>query len=371
HHPGGTRCPYREPPWDFGPGVLAILKLVSLDQTIQYRCPACENPIPHAMSVLPPAWRIGASLPSASWETLFACPACHTVYSAVHGLPCLMVEGDLRTAEPFLRHYETVRDGEGSPLPLEIVRGLPELPPNSYPREMTTLWRRRRQAYERLITSMRWRASTGGASLKVLDLGAGNGWLSWRLHGLGHQVVATDICLSPHHGLGMARRVAGTQGMVGDEPRFICVQASMERLPFVDQQFDLVIAAASLHYARSITRAVREAARVLIPGGALILIYTPIYETTRAGVTVVARRLAEQRTRFGSEGGGTAGQGFLVRADLRRTFHLAGLRYQEIAVHGALRATAGGFRRWVRRARHRRESAIMPLVLGEKEGGPC
>jgi len=302
---------------------------------------------------------------------LFACPVCHVVYASVEGVPCLMVDGDLREAEPFLRHYETVRDGEGSSLPLEIVRGLPGLPPNSYPREVSALWRRRQQAYQRLIALLRRRTSTGGASLNVLELGAGNGWLSWRLHGLGHHMVATDICLSPDHGLGMAQRVASTSETAGDRPAFVCVQATMERLPFVDRQFDVVLAAASLHYARSVTRAVREAARVLAPGGALILVDTPLYEKAAAGQIVVARRLAEQRTRFGTEGAGTAGHYFLVRPDLRRTFHLAGLRYQEIAVHGTLRSTAGGVRRWGRRALRRPEWATMPLVLGEKEGGPC
>ena len=348
-----------------------IPKPVSPVLALQYRCPACEAPMPRATSVLPPDWRISAGLPAARREILFACPACHAVYATVEGLPCLMVDGDLREVEPFLLHYETVRDGEGSWLPLEVILGLPGLPPNSYPREVAALWGRRRHAYQRLIAMLRRRRSTDGASLNVLDLGAGNGWLSWRLHGLGHQVVATDICLSPHHGLGMARRVASTADTAGDKSAFACVQATMERLPFVDQQFDLVIAAASLHYARSVTRAVREAARVLVPGGALILIDTPLYETAAAGQVMAARRLAEQRTRFGSEGAGTAGRSFLVRAELRRTFQLAGLRYQEIAVHGTLRSTAGGVRRWARRALHRRELATMPLVLGEPEGGPC
>jgi SAM-dependent methyltransferase len=145
----------------------------------------------------------------------------------------------------------------------------------------------------------------------------------------------------------------------------------MERLPFVDQQFDVVVAAASLHYARSVTRAVREAARVLAPGGAIMLVDTPLYETASGGEAVVARHLAEQRERFGSDGARAVGPCFLVRADLRRTFALAGLRYQEIPVHGPFRAAGGGARRWIRRAFHRPDLAIMPLVLGEKEGGRC
>ncbi|HVA93211.1 MAG TPA: class I SAM-dependent methyltransferase [Chloroflexota bacterium] len=354
-----------------GSPISVVPKPVSAGRAIHYRCPACERPIPWSASVLPDAWRLGGTLPSGEQEGLFGCPGCHAVYSLLHGLPCLMVDGDLRDAEPFLHHYEAVRDGEGMGLPLETVRWLPELPPHTYPRHLAALWRRRRQAYARLLGVVRQHGPDEDAGLNIVELGAGTGWLSWRLHNLGHQVVATDICPSPRHGLGMALRLPMTPPSGREQPRFICVQASMDRLPFPDQQFDIAVAAASLHYARSVTRAVREAARVLAPGGLLVLIDTPLYETADGGESVVARRLVEQRERFGSDGAGTIGPCFLVRADLRRTFTLAGLRYQEIAVHGALRATTGGFRRRARRALHRPDLAIMPLVVGEKEGVSC
>jgi SAM-dependent methyltransferase len=323
------------------------------------------------MAVPPAAWQPNGIPPAARREAHFACPACHTIYSVLNGLPCLMVEGDLWEAEPFLEHYEKVREGEGLAFPLDTVRALPDLPPDTCTRSLTALWRRRRDAYDRLLAILRIRTSLEGDTLNILELGAGTGWLSSCLHALGYQVVATDICRSHRHGLGMASQLANSPGAGGRESSFLCIQASMERLPFVDQQFDVVVAAASLHYARSVTRAVREAARVLAPGGAIMLVDTPLYETASGGEAVVARHLAEQRERFGSDGARAVGPCFLVRADLRRTFALAGLRYQEIPVHGPFRAAGGGARRWIRRAFHRPDLAIMPLVLGEKEGGRC
>jgi SAM-dependent methyltransferase len=137
-------------------------------------------------------------------------------------------------------------------------------------------------------------------------------------------------------------------------------------LPYADAQFDLVVAAASLHYARDLTSAIAEAARVLRPGGALVLLDTPIYNQARTGWGLAEQRLASQWRRYGSDGAGTAGPGFVERAALRRYMRRAGLGYREVPLHGTLRSLLGRARRSARALVGRQERAQMPLVVGYK-----
>jgi SAM-dependent methyltransferase len=114
-------------------------------------------------------------------------------------------------------------------------------------------------------------------SERVLDLGAGNGWLSRRLAGA-HRVTAIDVDATD---LGL-RAI--------DDPRVRRLRAELEALPVADGSFDVVIAAAALHYAGDLFGALAEIARVLRPGGAFILADSPVYADT------LARHRAWQRT---------------------------------------------------------------------------
>ncbi len=112
---------------------------------------------------------------------------------------------------------------------------------------------------------------------RVLDLGAGNGWLARRLAGA-HDVTALDLDTSDT-GLGAI-----------DDPRVHRLCGELDALPIQDGAFDVVIAAAALHYALRLPRALAEIARVLRPGGAFLLADSPVYPDA------VARHRAWQRT---------------------------------------------------------------------------
>jgi SAM-dependent methyltransferase len=92
---------------------------------------------------------------------------------------------------------------------------------------------------------------------RTLDLGCGEGRLSRDLRALGHDVVGVDA--SPT--MAAAAREA--------DPGHEVVLADAAELPFGDGEFDLVIAFMSLQDVSDYAAAVREAARVLEPGGAL------------------------------------------------------------------------------------------------------
>jgi SAM-dependent methyltransferase len=94
---------------------------------------------------------------------------------------------------------------------------------------------------------------------RTLDLGCGEGRLSRVLAAAGHTMVATDA--SP----GMIALAASTA------PAPAAVLSDAARLPFTDAAFDLVVAFMCLHDMDRMPDAIREAGRVLSPGGRLAL----------------------------------------------------------------------------------------------------
>ena len=92
----------------------------------------------------------------------------------------------------------------------------------------------------------------------VLDLAAGTGLATRALHRRGANVVATDVAAGM---LATLRRRT---------PSVPVVVASGERLPFGAERFDLVVCATAWHWLET-DSAVREARRVLRPGGHLAL----------------------------------------------------------------------------------------------------
>jgi SAM-dependent methyltransferase len=94
---------------------------------------------------------------------------------------------------------------------------------------------------------------------RTLDLGCGEGRLARDLETLGHDVVGVDV--SPAM-VDAARKAA---------PEMELHVADAAALPFEDGSFGLVVAFMSLQDVDDLPAAIREAARVLVPGGRLCL----------------------------------------------------------------------------------------------------
>lgn len=92
---------------------------------------------------------------------------------------------------------------------------------------------------------------------RTLDLGCGEGRVSRALAATGHTMVATDS--SP----GLVAAAATLP------PAPAAVASDAARLPFAGASFDLVVAYMCLHDMDRMPEAIREAARVLQPGGRL------------------------------------------------------------------------------------------------------
>jgi SAM-dependent methyltransferase len=133
-------------------------------------------------------------------------------------------------------------------------------------------------------------------AVDLLDLGAGNCWLSWRLARMGHHALALDIRDDDIDGLGAAAPYL-------EEARFARIAASFEALPVADHLFDVVVFNASLHYTADLASTLREAQRVLRPRGRIAIEDSPFYENEADGDAMVAEKRRDAARTFGDRAG--------------------------------------------------------------------
>jgi SAM-dependent methyltransferase len=130
--------------------------------------------------------------------------------------------------------------------------------------------------------------------LTVLDLGAGNGWLSYGVACLGQRAVALDIRADDVDGLGAAEPfVARAAG------RIQCIVASFDAVPLPDGAADVAVFNASLHYATDLPAVLAEARRVTRQGGVIAILDSPFYRREADGAAMVAEKRAQAGGRFG------------------------------------------------------------------------
>jgi ubiquinone/menaquinone biosynthesis C-methylase UbiE len=193
----------------------------------------------------------------------------------------------------FLDRYAVVRhaEGRGSDDP-EYYNALPY-------RDLTgrnaDQWKIRARSYRRFERSvLDPLAREAGRPLRILDLGAGNGWMSYRLALRGHKAVALDMFMDRLDGLGAIHHFTAP---------FAGVAAEFDRLPFCDAAFDLVVFNSSLHYSADYRRTLREARRCLRPSGRLVVIDSPVYQAAEHGERMRMERQTyfEKTYGFGSD----------------------------------------------------------------------
>lgn len=110
---------------------------------------------------------------------------------------------------------------------------------------------------------------------RILEIGAGGAWLSAELSKLPKvvEIVATDF--SPRLLKDRAPRVFKLLG--ANTAKITRIPGDFHRLEFPNNHFDFVVCSSVLHYAESIVQALREAKRVLKPGGQLVAIREPVW----------------------------------------------------------------------------------------------
>ncbi len=249
----------------------------------------------------------------------------------------------------FTREYTTVRraEGWGSPdgayyqaLPFEDLTG-------RYP----AIWRIRARSYATFVAQVLEPMERQGA-LRILDLGAGNGWLANRLALRGHCVTAIDLLDDPLDGLGAARHYVSP---------FAPLLAEFDHLPIADTQIDLAVFNASLHYATDYAQTLREALRVLRPHGTLVILDSPMYFDPTSGARMVQERRCRFLATYGFASDALPSEHFLTPARLDELSAELQIMWQVHQLGLDWRSTLG---RTVAGIRARREPARFPVIVG-------
>jgi SAM-dependent methyltransferase len=315
------------------PTDLATL-LSSENLGLKLRCPRCGE-------------RIGSlSETSPSNSSELPCLACLFNLRCEHGIWKALLPERQSYFTRFMRDYEFIRaaEGRGSAGPEYYL----DLPFRDLSGRNSAQWAIRAKTF-RYIERWLIPAISGRhhRSLRILDLGAGNGWLSYRLALRGHTLTAVDLQTNDRDGLGAAIHYRERLPILF--PRF---QAELNNLPFGDGQFDLVIFNASFHYAENYEDTLAEAVRCACAGGTVLIADTPWYRMEESGRQMVEERRAAFIARYGISSDEIASLEYLTDQRLQKMEDRFGTRWH---VHTPYYGIRWSFRPLFAKLRFKRE----------------
>lgn len=302
--------------------------------------------------------------------TRFACPVCRTLLEApapderccpVDGTVYRRVDGIWRFLLPeraaffqqFIQEYETVRqaEGRGSDDPA-YYRALPF---QDLTERFSDDWSIRARSFQALVEQVVTPVEAQRSRpLTVLDLGAGNGWLSYRLAARGHQVAAVDLLTNAFDGLG---------AHIHYDVAFTPVQAEYDRLPFEADQVDLAVFNGSLHYATDYETALSEVLRVMRRDGRLVIMDSPVYHDATSGEQMVREREAQFEGAHGFPSNAIPSENYLT---YDRLGELAGALELSWEVIEPFYGWRWALKPWKARLLGRREPAQFLLIVGQQ-----
>ncbi len=297
----------------------------------------------------------------------FACPLTHTQLDYVddHTLQCpddqalyRKQDGIWRMLHPsreahfsqFLKEYEAVRTAEerGSHDP-NYYR---QLPHQDITGKRSAEWLQRHNSFRVLMDSILYKLEKDKErQLKVLELGAGNGWLSYNVSLVNHLAVAVDLGLSARDGLG---------AHIHYDAPILPVQAEFDHLPFESDQFDLVVFNAALHYSENYEISLAEALRVRTDLGALAIMDTPVYKHKESGLKMVADREAQFQSAYGFASNSLANENFLTDARLESLAATFGFEWEQYSYVSEVRQ---GLRNLRHALTNKREAPRFPVIV--------
>jgi len=174
-----------------------------------------------------------------------------------------------------------------------------------------------------------------GSGLRLLDVGCGTGYHLSRYRERGFEVAGVD----------------GSEGMLVHarqaNPDIEFLQSDVDKIPYPDGSFDLVLSIEVLRYLPDISRCIREMARVLKPGGLCLVTAAPplqangYWPINRIAAAIKVGRLTQLKQFFHSS------------MRLKREFSSGG--FDSVEVHGVY----GGPMIWVEHL----SPKIMPGLL--------
>ncbi|MGC9333707.1 MAG: class I SAM-dependent methyltransferase [Anaerolineae bacterium] len=255
-----------------------------------FGCPHCQAPL------------TAGSRPSKLWR----CNGCGQRFAQEGQIPALIRREDAERFSAFGEAYRQARLQEGwQPLAPEQALTLPGGQPPGYP---SLYWQVRRQSFAALMGFLaRWGPSP--AHGPAADVGAGIGWLSYRLAQLGYRVLAVDASLDPDFGLGAAERLYRPHVSMG------LAQGGLEHPPLREGALSLIVLNASLHYVVELQGTLSRNARALRPGGRLVILDTPISRQPRPGTGRGDRHLGQRELQAALQSAGLSARWIGVPRD--------------------------------------------------------
>ena len=298
----------------------------------------------------------------------FACPRCQTklelnasdrVTCPRDGLEFWKRDGIWRFLLPeseahyshFIADYESIRHAErrGS-ASADYYRALPF---KDLSGRYRADWAIRKHSFNVLVTKVLTRLQNPlERSLKVLDLGAGNGWLSNQLAAQGDRVIAVDLLINEQDGLGTWKNY---------EHSFLPVQAEFNHLPIMDRYADAVIFNAAFHYSEDYAQTLKEASRVLSAGGLIIIMDSPVYRRDISGHKMVQEREEQFTKRYGFASDNLQSENYLTYARLKDLARELNISWKIVRPFYGVRWM---LRPFVAMLLRRREPAKFHLIVG-------
>jgi SAM-dependent methyltransferase len=280
------------------------------DESIELRCPRCFGSLGHLQS---------------EDCTPHDCITCRSRLACEQGLwKALLPERAARYSR-FVEDYESIRaaEGRGSKNSAYYL----SLPYRDLSGRLSSQWAFRARTFRYIERRILPRISTlVHKDLRILDLGAGNGWMSYRLASHGHSTVAVDLLTNDQDGLGAARHYKEKLGFLF--PRF---QAELDNLPFSDGQFDVVIFNSSFHYSEDYEKTLAEALRCVRRNGMVIIADSPWYSDERSGLLMLEERRTSFIKRYGFPSDELKSLEYLTDQrlnDLEQRFHIRWQTYE-------------------------------------------
>jgi SAM-dependent methyltransferase len=254
----------------------------------------------------------------------------------------------------FVREYRTVRRaegwGSGNPAYYE------SLPYRDLSGRHADIWRIRARSYDLFLSRVLQPLERATDRLRVLDLGAGNAWLSARLVRRGHQAIAVDLLDDPLDGLGAVHHYV-------DQHRPAAIVANFDHLSLPDDTIDLAIFNASLHYSTDYLRTLGELLRVLRRGGTLVILDSPMYSDPTSGQRMVQEREARFLQTYGFASNALECEHFLTSERLAELAAALNLHWQ---VHTPRLDPLTAASRQLNGIRAHREPACFPVIVGAR-----
>ncbi len=307
---------------------------------------------------------------SADLDIRLQCPRCRL---DIAGLACLQCDLQLNRSEGivyalppersahyagFVKNYEQIRTAEGRGSEGdEFYLGLPYKDASG---RNSDQWRIRACSYDYLVKNV-LRLALQDGSRRVLDLGAGNCWMSFRLALAGYSPVAVDLLTNRRDGLGAGEHYRSHLARLF--PRF---QAELARLPFQSDQFDAAVFNASFHYAEEDEATLREALRCVRRGGSVIVCDTPWYSSDENGRKMVSERRAAFLQHYGTGSDSLDSLEYLTDERLR-------LLEERLSIQWTIYSPSYGWKWTLRpimaRLRRRREPSRFRIYAARKTSG--